>query len=43
MVTRTKEAMFYTVSNDSKIVAADIEVRTGKKWKNSEELQFSEG
>lgn len=34
--------MFYRVSNDSKVVAAGIEVCNGKKWKESWELQIAE-
>ena len=42
IVTRTREAMLYNESNDPKVVAARVEIRTGRKWKATKELQVAE-
>ena len=39
---RTREAMMYSFSNDTKVVAAGIEVHTGRKWRAKKELGKAE-
>ncbi|XP_049336392.1 uncharacterized protein LOC125802421 [Astyanax mexicanus] len=42
MVARTREALQYRDSKDSKVSAAGIEVRTGRKWKAREAVKLAE-
>lgn len=41
-VSRTREAMMYRDSKDSRVAAAGIKVRTGRKWKAQEGLEVAE-
>lgn len=42
VMTRSREAMQYRDSRDSKVAAAGIEVRPGRKWSAARELQVAE-
>ena len=42
LVTRTREAIMYRDSKDPKVSGAGIEIRTGRKWCASRELQVAE-
>ena len=42
MVSRTRETMQYRDSKDPKVSAAGVEVRTGRKWSATKELQVAE-
>ena len=42
LVSRTTESMLYWDSKDSKVAAAGIEVRTGRKWSAKKELGNTE-
>ena len=39
MVTKTRAVMIYKNSKDPKVATASIEVRTGRRWNASLELQ----
>lgn len=43
VVTRSREAMQYQDTKDSKVAAAGIEVHSGRKWSAARELQVVEG
>ena len=42
MVTKTREVMMFKNSKDPKVATACIEVRTGRKWNASLELEIAE-
>ena len=41
-VTKTREALMYRESKDPKVVAANIEVCTGRKWSAAQEIRIAE-
>ena len=42
MVTKTREVMMFKNSKDPKVATAGIEVRTGRRWNASLELEIAE-